>query len=584
MDRISSDVIPPTISGLLERRNARTPREDAFFHREPPETGGWSRVKWGDLYTQVLQFSDALRHVGVAPGTRVAILLGLDPIWEAIAHAVYRNRAVLVSLDMATGANDIGKILQHCGVSTLVTDTRGWKKLEKESTVDATVTTVLANGDPNSPRTKGCLYLERLIAESERRAAFAEQRLPAPDDLATIVYTSGTTGEAKGIAYRHEQVMAACGALVEAYGELGPEDRTVCWLPLSAMFQRMANLLSMACGMTTYFVEDPRSILQQLEEIQPSFFIGVPRFYEKLENALSSGESSLPLARSLQQTKLMISGSAPIPVNILRSLQRRGLSVREAYGLSENTVPVALNRLSDYRFGSVGKPLPPNEVVLADDGEVLVRGLGVFEGYVGDGPSQDLFNADGFYRTGDIGRFDEDGFLFLIGRKRDLIKTSTGRRIGPSRIEAAYAQCGSIDQILVIGEGRKYLAAIVVVSPDAADRLRGEPLRGGAGDASTNAEMRSQTSVESDAGDLLAEWLAAGESLGPEEQIQAFGVLPHPFREDEVTTSQKLRRSVIQRRYSALIDRIYAQRTPCIVIASEDDLALPDDDQSRRGT
>ncbi len=572
MSQITSDLMPQTISGLLDLRCAQSPDAAAILRRSGAGTGACQATSWVEFRTRSLEVAAALRCAGVTTGSRVAILLGLNPLWELLAHAVYRNRAVVVSLDESASAGAITKIMQDCAATILLTDAARRQKLEHESMIAATVKTVLVDRDPQFSGNDQWLSLESLVAHCNVDTAGAVLSMPAPSDLAVIIYTSGTTGAAKGIAYRHEQVMAACGALVAAYPELGPADRTVCWLPLSAMFQRMANLLAMACGMVTYFVEDPRSVFQQLVEIKPTFFIGVPRFYEKLDAALCSGEPSL-LTDSLKHVKLMISGSAPAPVRVLESLQRRDIPVREAYGLSENTVPIAVNRLCDYRFGSVGKPLPPNEVKLADDGEVLVRGPGLFEGYLDDEPLQGLFTASGFYRTGDLGRFDKDGFLFLIGRKRDLIKTSTGRRIAPSKIEAAYARCPWIDQILVVGDGRKYLAAIVTLSGEAWQRLRG------GGDA--GVPNHCQPADQAVADELLTQWLRVGDPLSPSERIEAFAVLPRPFSADEVTTSQKLRRGLIAQRYAALIDRIYQHSTPSIVFASDRELAMGEDKPSR---
>ncbi len=436
------------------------------------------------------------------------------------------------------------KSCASCGVSFLVTSDDGWKKISPEVSADTSgLTTIVAGGDPKSKLDPGCYSLEQLTSERSGDESDSID-LPGPGDLATIVYTSGTTGAAKGIPYRHDQLMAACRSLYRAYSELEPGDRTICWLPLSAMFQRMANLLSIACGMITYLVDNPRSVFEDITSIKPHFFIGVPRFYEKLDEAITDNDST-PILEGLSQVKLMISGSAPISVAILESLQQHGIAVREAYGLSENLVPVALNRLSDYRFGTVGKPLEPNTVKLADDGEILVKGPGLFSGYLGDVQEGDRFTEDGFYRTGDVGAFDQDGFLSITGRNSDLFKTSTGRRVSPTKVEAAYAKCRYVNQMVVIGAGRKYLAALITPS---------------------EYSMPSEDLTPQMLDEIKSELLAAGESLNPYERVQAFGLLPRPFISDELTPTQKLRRGVILTKYASLIDRLYQEPIPCVVV------------------
>lgn len=552
MNRIESDRIPQTISGLLELRSRLTPRARAFLFHPAPGRADWQPMAWETMQRECLRFAEAFRRAGLTPGTRVALLLGQSVTWELLAHAVYRNRAALIAIEGNTDPSGIGELLRHSEASMVVTDADGWSKLRKTAGNIQRLKTILIGSDLRLDPHDESIFMETLLAQGQSAQGqgdeFDELPLPSPDDLATIVYTSGTTGAPKGIPFRHRQVMVACGALADAYSELGPEDRTICWLPLSALFQRMANLLSMVFGMETYMVDNSKAIFQEIVEAKPTFFIGVPRFYEKLEEALA--DNAWPdLAQALDKVKLMISGSAPIRVSVLERLGSRGIAVREAYGLSENTVPVALNRLTDYRFGTVGKPLSPNRVKLADDGEVLVKGPGLFSAYLGEPPARERFTVDGYYRTGDLGRFDEDGFLSLIGRKCELIKTSTGRRIAPSRVESAYSACPKVNQIIVVGDGRKYLAALITPTKPWSELNVGSP--------------ESLQELQSD----LA---AAGESLNPYEQVQAFGLLPRAFGPGETTSSQKLCRAVIIENYSDLIERLYAEPPPCILMAGQD--------------
>lgn len=553
MERTEPIRSPETSVALLDHRAGLSSNRVA--HRIRDDAGEWSGLSWQRFRDESVRISVAMAKVGVERGTRVAICLPTVPIWEQVSLAVMRRGGVVVGLDQHLSVDGFRGIARQCGTTVLVTDVDGLTRLRSVSNDGVTV--VVVGGAPAENGDTGrVVALSELLesATAEETSPTPASPLPLPSDTATIVFTSGSTGEPKGIAYRHEQLMAAARALTDAYPELGPEDRVVCWLPMAPLFQRMVNLVSMGCGMTTYWVTDPRTIFDRVVEIRPTFFIGVPRFYEKLEAALSSPDADR-IRESLRDVKFMVSGSAPLPKRVLQSLRSAGMTVLEAYGLSENTVPVTVNRLSDFRFGSVGKPLAPNEVRLADDGEVLVRGPGVFAGYLGEATSADRFTEDGFYRTGDLGRFDRDGFLVLVGRKRELIKTSTGRRIGPVAIEQAYAASPSVDRVLVVGDGRKYLAAIVTLSPAARTAWNGL--------ADEDEKMRL-------ASGLLAELLAAGDSLTDEHRVQAFGVLTRPFGGDEVTVSQKLRRGVITTTYASLIDHLYSVPSPCLVVSRDD--------------
>lgn len=564
MTRIEDARIPDTTWELLERRAIESPYRPAYLYRD--SRGHWVSVDWASMHQHVSHVAAALARVNVTRGVYVGILLPTTPLWELIANALRRNAAVVVGLDIHAGPETIADIINDCRVSLVVTDTA-----RIESIPPRVITVVV---DPLVGQHSENVYqLDSLVRESKLHdGASSQPPRPEGSDIAAVIYTSGTTGEAKGIPYRHEQIMAGCRALVSAYEELGPEDRTVCWLPFSALFQRMVNLVSTACGMTTYYVEEPYSIFDRICEIRPTFFVGVPRFFEKLEAALVQAPTS-PLRDSLRSVKYMVSGSAPLPMDVLKSLNSMGITVLEAYGLSENTVPLAVNRLKDHRFGSVGKPLAPNEVVLAEDGEVLVRGVGVFAGYLGqtsnDVPvaNRESFTDDDFYRTGDLGRFDEEGFLHLTGRKRELIKTSTGRRIAPAKIEAVYGRCPSVDQAIVIGDGRKYLTALLTLRPNAAGRWLGPTV------SNPLSADQDRIGEETLVCELFSELETAGRSLAAEEQIHSFGILPRPLVVgEEITTSQKLRRSFIADRYATLINRLYDHTPPCILFASSDEV------------
>jgi long-chain acyl-CoA synthetase len=339
--------------------------------------------------------------------------------------------------------------------------------------------------------------------------------------------------------------------------------------------------------------------MQTIREVRPTIFVAVPRFYEKfhegLQLKLGSGTAfgRRLLDRALAaQTRLLqpptcegrrtwlrrleaaaldacvlrrirsalggrirylITGSAPTAPWLLEFFQAAGLPILEAYGVSENTIPIAANRPEELRFGSVGRPLSGNDVRLADDGEVLVRSAGMFRGYLG-AERESRFTADGFYCTGDLGRFDDDGFLYLTGRKAELIKTSTGRRISPVRVETVYRQSPLFEQFVTIGNGRRFLSALIVLNEQAvAGALRKS------GGSVPHRSIRS--SGDSQVAEIVqTELERLGQELPPQERVARFAILPRPLSIEagELTPTLKLRRAVIEANHQELIDPLYS--------------------------
>jgi long-chain acyl-CoA synthetase len=382
----------------------------------------------------------------------------------------------------------------------------------------------------------------------------AEPQWPAltGDDPATIIYTAGTTGASKGIEYTHAQVLIAVRAIADLYPELSPGEPTLCWLPMAHQYQRMMNLVALSRGMVTYFVEDPREILNYLPDVEPTLFLAVPRLLEKLQDCMTADPDAF---RGWgRKNKVLITGSAPTPPRRLEFFHALGVVIYEGYAMSENTVPLSASTLRGWRLGSVGKPVPPNEIRLADDGEILVRGPGVFRGYYREAGPSDRFTADGFYRTGDVGRFDDDGFLYLTGRKAEIIKTSTGRRIAPTRVEEVYRQSPYLDHVVVFGNDRTHLVALITLKPDAV----AQALTAAALPVPAPAGMAALPFVRELVGRELETW---GQALAPHERARAFAILPAPLSvaDGELTPTMKLRRAAIAARHAALVERLYAE-------------------------
>jgi long-chain acyl-CoA synthetase len=489
-----------TVPGLLSARHAATPDGVALWQLDAD--GKWISSTWHDYRKAVASIATGFKKLGLMPGERVGIMAASCKEWDYAQLGILAAAGVAIGLDPYGLDEHTQEIAHRCNFAGVVLgkpELLG--KLGEEARQKLRFIVVI---DPGAE--SGALALSSLMTEESSETW--NQALP--DAVATIIFTSGTTGTPKGIEYSHRQMCLAAAAILSAFPDIREKSHLACWLPLSNLFQRMINLCAIGRGAQTYYVADPREIMRFAPQIAPHVFIGVPRFYEKLYAGIQEAMAKKPawqqsiahwalrvgeryavtrragqtaglilklqmaLAERLVLIKLrgilgsnlrfMISGSAPMPLWLLERFHAIGLPILEAYGLSENIIPVALNRQDDFRFGSVGKPLPGCEVRLADDGELLVRGPGVFSGYFGEREAEARVDGEGFLTSGDFAQIDPDGFITLIGRKSEIFKTSTGRRVAPTSIESRLRQLRQVEYAAVFGAGRALPTALLVVS------------------------------------------------------------------------------------------------------------------------
>jgi len=542
---MSIDPLPDTIVELFQLRAAMSP--DAVASRQIAAGGEWACTTWSEHYREAQQVCAAFRSLGLEKGDRLAVLARTRREWHIAEVAGLLAGAAIVGIDPQASAEQIHFVLEHAGVSSLVVDGSHQLAVVGEAMARLKFAIVIdapADGTPGQGR---AVHWNTLLCQADR--AFAPPVEVHPDDPATLIYTAGTTGASKGIEYSHRKIMAGCKALAATYSALGEGEATLCWLPMAHLYQRMMNLLAVVYGMTIYFAERPQEVLSVTALAKPTLFFAVPRFYEKLAETLRQSPDSRLALRDIMggNVRYAITGAAPVPLWVIECLWGAGLPLIEAYGVSENPVPIATNLPGDRRLGSVGKPFSANEIRLAEDGEVLVRGPALFSGYFRDEQIPLCFTDEGYYKTGDLGRFDEDGFLFLEGRKSELIKTSTGRRIAPARIEAVYGESPYLDRVVVCGNGRKHLVALVNLNIGAIAEILGTELACTADSAPKVREL------------ILKEFEWRGEKLAPYERVKAFAILPEPLSvaEGELTPTLKLRRKQIENRHAMRIDRLY---------------------------
>ncbi len=438
--------------------------------------------------------------LGIKKGDVVAIMATMGHEWELIHHAILSLGGIVVGIDPDEKSEQLEAILKVAGIEILVID-----RLERLDIFCESIKAQLKSIITFDESSDECEITNSITIFSPKKPIGNLKNAPLPDvvqpdDIATIIFTSGTTGTPKGIAYRHDQIIAAIHAILQTFPELTqPNCHLACWMPLSNLFQRMVNLCAIAGGAKIYIVSQPQKVIEFLPQINPHIFFAPPRFYEKLYQVfedklnhqpkfivqflymcLTIGESNSLLSKPFKKINYflfksfrallgsnicyMVSGSAPIQIKLLKRFDAMGLLILESYGLSENIVPIAANRLTEYRFGSVGKALKGNSVMLAEDGELLVKGLGVFNGYLADQQHDRCLNADGYLASGDFAEIDSQGFIHLTGRKSEVFKTSTGRKIAPAGIESLLKNDTRVDHAVVFGEGRKFLVALITVA------------------------------------------------------------------------------------------------------------------------
>ena len=555
-----------TVPGLLAARASNTPHSPAFCFRRDSRT--WEQVDWGDFAECVGHAAARLAQAGLFPGDRIGILAPTCIEWEYAQMGALHLGAVVVGIDANYPEETRHALLRSLRLSALAVEHAAiLERIPSDLVAGLKFVIVFDGSAPPMGFPVPCI---KDALDSPQPAALAQRGPPraCAEDVAIVVFSSGTSGAPKPIAYTHGQVVLAVEAIVEVFPDIAEQSHFLCWLPLAQLFQRILNFCAIAKGATSYIVADPRNVMNELPSAAPVLLIGVPRFYERVRQGIEDNVASLNgvrgvlgrqglrflrrsaagvrsaadrlLAPALERWVLsrlraafgmnlryLISGSAPMPGPLLRWYESLGLPIYEAYGVSENIVPIAMNRPGARRSGTAGQPLPLNDVKLGDDGEILVRGPGVFSGYL-DAATEHPLRPDGFWTTGDLGKFDTDGFLTVTGRKRDVFKSSGGRWVTPEHIEAAVQKVPCIDQVVVLGDSLAGIVAIACINAaDPQKQLLQERLR------------------------------SALVELPPGERPQIVLVRSRPFTIEggELTTNLKVRRRAIAEEHRSAIAR-----------------------------
>lgn len=571
--------------------------------------GTWQGASWNHYYDNSREVGLGLRSLGVCRGDRVAILSENRLEWLYADMGGLGIGACIVPIYPTLTSDECAYILSNAGVKVLfVENTEQMAKgLPAGETCPDLEAMVIMEGavPPGAP--PWVMGFEAL--REKGRALHGEdpgcfERLSlavAPEDPATIVYTSGTTGLPKGAVILHKNIMAVVHALDAIRPRYGVDtDRTVPFLPLSHVFERVAgHFFGMYVGITASYAEGIDTILQDIQEKRPTVVLAVPRVCEKIYQRIQNQVKGQPpwkqrlfhwavgvgtrvsqareartrpsplvqvqyrLAYALVFKKLrealggrvrwITASGAPTPEEIIRFFNAAGIMVIEGYGMTECTAPATMSNLADYRIGTAGRPLPGVEIGLAPDGEVLIRGDNVFKGYWRmEKESREAFTPEGFLKSGDIGVFTDEGFLKIIDRKKDLIITSGGKNIAPQKIENLFKGDPLFSQVIVIGERRNYLTALMNLDLTLGAQIareQGIPFEQPVDLLDTPAFLRIvETRVA-----------ACNQHLARYETIKKYALLRQEFSKEtgELTATLKVRRKVVREKYADIIASMY---------------------------
>ncbi|MGY0002421.1 AMP-dependent synthetase/ligase [Micromonospora sp. I033] len=584
--------------------NARRKPDTVQFLRPNPDGRSWpaprldagdaAAVTCGQFRDDVLTLARGLIAAGIEPGARVGLMSRTRYEWTLVDYALWTIGAVTVPVYDTSSADQLAWILADSGAVACVVETPDHAAMlsgVRDRLPGLGQVWQIDAGDLVRVADRGRTVDDEQV--SARRVAVAG------GDVATIVYTSGTTGRPKGCVLTHRNIGLDVGNAVAALPDLFHErSSTVLFLPLAHAFARMIQVGMVQTRATMVHSASMSRVMDQLRRYRPTFVLAVPRVFERMYNrtqqkaiakhqgrlftiadrvavrysrALDRPSGPGPLLRVARRVfdllvyrkmraalggrcRVAIVGGAPLGERLGHFFRGAGLTALEGYGLTETSPALAANRPSAMRIGTVGRPLPGVELAIADDGEVLVRGDIVFQGYWNNpSATRAAFTDDGWFRTGDLGSLDEDGYLRITGRTKEILVTAAGKHIVPAPMEDRVRAEPLVSNCMLVGDAKPYAAALITIDPQAWQRWRtahGHP------DASV-ADLRDDPALR---GEIQAVIDRTNSAVSKAEAIKTFRILPDDFTEanGELTPTLKIRREVVQRRRAAEIEALYA--------------------------
>ncbi len=552
----------------------------------------WVETTYAELGTAVRETALGLIDLGLAPGDKVSIVSHTRPEWTHANLAILAAGLVSVSVYQTNSAAECEYVLEHSESRAVFLEDA--EQLAKVLSVRDRLPKLehLVIFDPSGDVGDAIALADLRERGAARDAAELDARIAAvsSDDLAITIYTSGTTGPPKGCLLTHGNYRDVT-TMTEQAGALSAGDSVYLFLPLAHAFALLIQFVALDLGGTiAYWEKDPQKIVPNLIEVKPTYFPSVPRMFEKIYTlATSAAEDPEQLkqavalglkVRELQRTgqavpaelqqafdaadeklyanvralfggqiRECVTGAAPIAQEILEFFYACGVPVMEGYGMTETSTVASANTPGEFRFGSVGRPLPGVEAKVAADGELLLRGANIFQGYYKNAEATAGTLVDGWLHTGDLGRIDDDGFIYIVGRKKDIIITAGGKNITPANLENGLKQNRWVSQAVVIGDRRPYLVALITLDPEEVPAFAAqhgiEPDQ-----VHSSEEMRAAVQETVD---------AVNSTVGPVEQVKYFEILPDDLSQEtgELTPTLKVKRNVVNDKFAAVVDGIY---------------------------
>ncbi|AKT36667.1 AMP-dependent synthetase/ligase [Chondromyces crocatus] len=587
-----------TIPARLFVRAKERPEAPAYLVKEG---GAWKMTTWRQYASEVKGAAKSLLALGLGASSTVSIIGFNRPEWVILDVAAMAIGGAPAGIYTTSSAEEVQFIVHHAESKVLLVENE--RQLEKVTKVWGElpllehVVVMRGSGTGSDPRV---LSWDDFLSRGKdvTDEAFFE-RLDAlePDGLATLIYTSGTTGPPKGVMLSHRN-LSWTADVAKRMTELTPWDCSLSYLPLSHIAEQVFTIHGpITAGSSVYFAESIEKMAENLREVQPTVFFGVPRVWEKLHTGVAGklgeakglrraiAEQAMQTGRALHEVlnrdeapssvvklkhrlferlvyakvkqavgfgraRVCVSGAAPIGKEVIDFFAGLDLPIREVYGQSEDTGPTSFNLPGRSRFGTVGPAIPGVEVRIAEDGEIQVKGPNVFLGYYKDPKATGETLVDGWLCSGDLGKFDQDGFLHITGRKKDIIITAGGKNITPQNIELSLKEHPLVAEAVVIGDRRRYLTALIVLNAEAAERFAAEQTL--SGPLHENAQIRLEVQQRVD---------EVNAQLGQVETVKRFTIVSRAFGIDtgELTPTLKVKRRSVAENFAREIDAMYAE-------------------------
>jgi long-chain acyl-CoA synthetase len=562
------------------------------------EFGHWLPISSDQIYQRVRFLARALLDLGAKKGDRIALISENRWEWAVADFAVLAIGAIDVPIYPTLTGEQIAELLRDAGSRIAIVSTR--QQFDKLHSVRAQtgLETIIMMDAPAPP---DALAFGQLVDDADARGSERDlvfdslARSAEPKDIATLIYTSGTTGEPKGVILTHGNLAANQNLNACDFG-FGPQDACISFLPLSHVTARALDYVMYNAGAQVAYCSQFDKLAQAMKEVRPTVIVGVPRVYEKIRQAVEGKAGASPirkrilswaisvgshnidtvysrrrpsslawkLANKLVYSKVreafggrvatFVSGGAPLGIDTAKWFASAGIALWEGYGLTETSPVIALNTPLRHRMGSTGMPLANLELKLAEDGELLVRGPSVFRGYYQKpAATAECFDSDGYFRTGDIARFDADGFLYITDRKKEMLKTSGGKLVAPQPIENKLKNSVLVAQAALVGDRHKFISALISPNfPVLEDWARAHAVQ-----FSNRAELVASPQVVALYAEIVRE---VNGTLANFETLKRFRVVADEWTQEsgELTPSMKLKRRVLTAQYAAVIDELYA--------------------------